>query len=206
MIMTLNLIDVAWLFAWSAASNAVPLFGASYTLLAVAMLYKAGINLPNVLEAIFVTALGASLSKNVMYGLGIFLRAPLSSNRNASLLRRFVVRRSFYVTTFVLAVLPALPLDDYLYLGGGVGGASPLKVNVVALAGKLAKSALEIPLELVGLTFIEGFTRRVGLSFLDLTAMFALLFVMLGYAVIKIDWEKALRRLGLAKRFFGEQE
>ncbi|WP_449462122.1 hypothetical protein PQ610_06320 [Tardisphaera miroshnichenkoae] len=199
----MDLVDLGWLFAVSFLSNATPFFGASYTLIAVGMLYEFGVNPLNVAESIAITAIGASASKNVMYALGMGLRTPLSGNKNISLLKRFAERRSFYVTVFIFAFLPALPLDDYLYVGGGVAAASVPKVNGVALAGKLAKSAFEIPIELAGLAYLGGFTRRFGLSFIDLSAAFAVAFVIIGYVLLKVDWEGVLRRTGLAKRFFG---
>ncbi len=199
----MDLVDLGWLFAVSFLSNATPFFGASYTLIAVGVLYKFGVSPLNVAETIAITAIGASASKNVMYALGIGLRTPLSGNKNVSLLKRFAERRSFYVAVFVFAFLPALPLDDYLYVGGGVAAASALKVNAVALAGKLAKSAFEIPLEIAGLAYLGGFTRRFGLSLIDLSAIFAVAFVIIGYVLLKVDWESVLRKAGLAKRFFG---
>ncbi len=202
----MDLIDLGWLFVVSFLSNATPFFGASYTLIAVGMLYQFGVNPLNVAESIAITAIGASVSKNVMYALGIGLRTPLSGNKNVSLLKKFAKKRSFYVTVFVLAFLPVLPLDDYLYVGGGVAAASALKVNAMALAGKLAKSAFEIPVELAGLFYLGGFTKRFGLSLIDLSASFAVAFVVLGYVLLKVDWESALRKTGLAKCFFGTDE
>ncbi|WP_054854760.1 hypothetical protein [Vulcanisaeta sp. JCM 16161] len=45
----------------------------------------------------------------------------------------------------ILAALPGLPLDDYLYIGTGAASINPLKLNAYILVGKLIKAPSKYP-------------------------------------------------------------
>jgi len=192
------------LFIISFISNATPFFGASYTLPAAGILLKSGVTLPDFLEAVLITAVGASLSKNVMYLAGFGTKAVLSKNKNVSFLQKFADRRSFYWVLVLLAFLPLLPLDDFLYIGGGAVRASPWKVNAAALIGKLLKSFLEIALELEGLGLVGRFSSPLGLGPFRLSLISTGIFVVLSYVLLKLDWQKEVdsfrRRLKQRRR------
>jgi len=190
--MSLDLLFV--LFLISFLSNANPFFGASYTLIAAGLLSKSVFNAFNLFEIILITAVGASISKNVMYAIGIGIKGPLSKNKNSEFLSRIIKNRSFYLTLLVLAFIPLLPLDDFMYIGGGAAKASPLKVNIAALAGKVMKSSFEIPLEMAGLDLIGSATSSVGFGPFELSLTSTLIFILLSVVLLKIDWEATIKR------------
>ncbi|MGC8630950.1 MAG: hypothetical protein ACP5T2_00775 [Thermoprotei archaeon] len=183
------------LFLISFLSNATPFFGASYTLIAAGLLSKSGFTAFNLFEIILITGIGASVSKNVMYAIGIGVKGPLSRNKNSEFLRRIIKNRSFYFALLVLAFIPLLPLDDFMYIGGGAAKASPLKVNLVALVGKVMKSSFEIPLEMAGLGLIGSVTSAIGLGPFRLSLISTLVFLLLGVVLLKIDWEVTEKRV-----------
>jgi hypothetical protein len=122
-----------------------------------------------------------------MYAIGIGLKSPLSKNRNVAFLKKLVNGKSYYLLTLLFAFLPFMPLDDYLYIGGGVSGASASKVNAVAFAGKVIKSSVEIPVELAGLFYVEGLIHVIKLGAVELSLISCLLFVALSYVIMNED-------------------
>ncbi|MEM0373783.1 MAG: hypothetical protein QXV69_04005 [Sulfolobaceae archaeon] len=192
--MGLNVYEIIFLFIVSFVSNATPFFGAPYTIIATTVLLRAGFNLIDYLIVVFVTGLGAGVSKIVMYGIGLGLRKPLKDTKNMKFLARFVNNKSFYVTLFILALLPILPIDDYLFLGGGIVKAPLSKMLSITIISKISKSAIEIALEAAGLIVIAQHTRAFGITEVELGIISSIVFVILGILLFKLDWEKYYTR------------
>lgn len=174
-------------FLISLVSNILPFAGAPYTLVTTYFLLRIGINPIHVLIFIIISGIGAGIAKTFTYLLGIGVRKPLSKNKNLPLLKKFMNSKYFPIILFILAILPGLPLDDYLYIGGGVIKFSLLHMLKITVPAKIFKSGIEIPLELLGVINISSF---LGISPTLLTIIFTIVFLILGIVLIKIDWEK----------------
>lgn len=180
-----------FLFVLSLLSNATPFFGASYTFIATTELLAIGFDLNSFALVVFVTALGATMGKVFIYVGAFGLRGKLQSNKNIRLLGRWLGRAGFYLALFITALIPILPLDDYVYLGAGANKARLTPMLGVTFLAKLSKSAFEILLEFSGILGISLYTRRyLGLTRLDLSIILSVFFVILGVAIYKLDWEK----------------
>jgi len=188
--MPLTLHEIIFLFIISFIANATPFFGAPYTVIATTILLKAGFNLIDYLLVVVITGLGAGISKVVMYAIGVGLRKPLKETKNMKFLAKLVNTRSFYITLFILALLPLLPLDDYLFLGGGIVRANLEKMLTITILSKLTKSAVEIALEAAGLIVIAHYIRAFGITEVELGIISSIIFVILGILFFKLDWEK----------------
>ena len=183
------------IFLVSFVSNATAFFGASYTLIATAELAAFGVSLESFTTIVFVTALGATLGKVVIYYSAVGLKKTLQKNKNVRLLGTWLGKSGFYVGLFVAALLPVLPLDDYVYIGAGANRGKLAPMLGVTFLAKLAKSAFEILLELSGLLEISKLTHRfLGLSRLELSVVASAAFIVLGIAIYKIDWEGFMSR------------
>jgi arginine exporter protein ArgO len=188
------------LFGISLVTNATPFLGASYTLLATAELISMGYSPANFALIVIITGAGATFAKIVLYSGALGLRRELARNKNVRLFHEWLHKRSFYVTLFITAIIPALPLDDYIYIGAGANRARLGPMVGVTFLAKLAKSAVEIFLEFNGILGLSSFTRRIfGFSWLEFSLLTALLFVVLGVVIYKLDWESLLRRARLIK-------
>ena len=178
------------LFLLSFVANATAFFGASYTFIATADLAATGVNLESFTLVVFVTALGATIGKIVIYLSALGLEGRLKKNKNVRLLGTWLGKSGFFLGLFITALLPALPLDDYVYIGAGANRGRLAPMLGVTFVAKLIKSAFEILLELSGLLAISRLTYRfLGLSQLQLSIVASALFVVLGIAIYKIDWE-----------------
>ena len=185
------------LFLLSFVSNATAFFGASYTLIATAELEATGVNLQSFLLVVFVTALGATIGKIVIYLTALGLHNSLQRNKNVRLLGTWLGKSGFYLGLFVTALLPALPLDDYVYIGAGANRGRLAPMLGVTFIAKLVKSAFEILLELSGILEVSRLTHRLlGLSQLQLSIVASAAFVVLGIAIYKVDWEPIVDRAG----------
>ena len=181
------------LFLLSFISNATPFLGASYTFLATTELVANGVSLDSFGLVVFVTALGATLAKIVIYAGAKGFQRNLQKNKNVKLLGRWLGKSSFYLALFVAALIPVLPLDDYVYIGAGANNARLAPMQGVTFIAKLIKSAFEIFLELSGITGVVMLTHRVlGLSRLDVSILFSVATVVIGIAIYKIDWENTI--------------
>lgn len=191
------------LFLVSLIANATAFFGASYTLIATAELSATGVNLESFGLVVFVTALGATIGKIVIYFTAVGLKRSLLKNKNVRLLGTWLGKSGFYVGLFVTALLPVLPFDDYVYIGAGANRGRLGPMLGVTFLAKLAKSAFEILLELSGLLEISRLTHHfLGLSRLQLSVLASAAFVVLGIATYKIDWGPITAAVG---RLFGRK-
>jgi hypothetical protein len=191
------------LFLFSFVANATAFFGASYTLIATADLAATGVNLESFSLVVFVTALGATLGKIVIYFTAVGLKTSLLKNKNVRLLGTWLGKSGFYLGLFVTALLPALPFDDYVYIGAGANRGRLAPMLGVTFLAKLGKSAFEILLELSGLLAISRLTHHLfGLSRLELSIVASAAFVVLGIATYKVDWEAFAVRVG---KLFGRK-
>ncbi len=175
-------------FAVSFISNVTPFFGAAYTVYASLILLDLKPTIPLVALFIVVTALGAAVSKNIMYLIGVALRRPMSRGRNMVLLRGLLKLGYMWLIVVILAIIPGLPLDDYVYVGTGAAGASLTRLNAYVLLGKLIKSAIEIPIELTMLRAAYEATSMLGLTRLDFQVAFAVAFTVAGIMLYRLDW------------------
>lgn len=185
-----TLLALLLLFLLSLVSNATPFFGVSYTFIATTLLLSIGVSADSFAFVVFVTAIGATLGKVFIYAGAKGLRQRLQKNKNIKLLGRWLGRAGFYVALFVTALIPVLPLDDYVYLGAGANSARLAPMLGVTFLAKLAKSAFEILLELSGITGLVALSHQfLGLSRLDLSVILTGFFVVLGVVIYKVDWQ-----------------
>lgn len=194
------LLLLATLFALSFVTNATPFFGASYTLIATTELISTGFTPWNFELVVVFTGLGATLAKIVLYTGAFGFRHELTKNKNIRLFHQWLSMRSFYPAVFITAFIPVLPLDDYVYIGAGANKARLPPMLGVTFLAKLAKSEVEILLELGGIIGIIDITRSfLRLSATELSILFSVFFIALGVVLYKIDWESLLKRTGLIK-------
>ena len=194
------LLVLASLFGISFITNATPFFGASYTLIATAELVSSGFSSGNFFIIVLITGLGATLAKIVLYSGALGLRKELTRNKNIRLLHEWLLKRSFFVALFITAFVPALPLDDNIYIGAGANKAKLAPMLGVTFFAKLAKSAVEIFLEFNGIVDISAITRNIfGFSKLEFSIILSVFFVILGVVLYKLDWESILRKTGVLK-------
>jgi hypothetical protein len=194
------LLVLASLFGISIVTNATPFFGASYTLIATGELVTSGFSLGNFLIIVLVTGLGATVAKGILYSGAFELRGELNKNKNVRLFHGWLRKRSFYLALFVAAFIPVLPLDDYIYIGAGANRAVLGPMLGITLLAKVAKSAFEIYVEFAGIINITHIEKSyLGLSALEFTILLSAVFIVLGIALYKLDWEKLLKRAGVIK-------
>jgi hypothetical protein len=196
---TLLILALAQLFVISFVSNATPFFGASYTLIGTSILIKFGFSLPLFLVVVLISGFAAAIAKLVIYYGALGFQKKLIHNKNILFLRAWLRRRSFYVALFVTALIPVLPLDDYLYIGAGANKAKLLPMIGITVFSKVLKSFAEIALEFAGIIKIAQFTSAFGLSAFEISVFASAFFVVLGIVLYKIDWEKALAKLRIIR-------
>lgn len=184
------------LFAISFVSNATPFFGAPYTLLSTSFLIAVGPSAFNFVVVVVVTAIGASVAKTVIYGGGAGFRRRLEKNRNVRLIGEWLGKRSFYVSLFIAAAFPILPLDDYIYIGAGANKGRLTPMIAVTFLAKIVKGTFEIYLELKGILLVSHYTEIIGVSPLELSVLASIFFVLLGFAIYSVDWSRVLPTKG----------
>jgi hypothetical protein len=187
---------LVWTFLFvlivSFLSNVSPFFGASYTLLATLQLTLIGPSPFNFLVVVVVSAVGATLAKTVIYYGAFELKGIIGKNKNVQLIGRNATKREFYVALFVTALLPILPLDDFIYIGAGASAASLSLMAVVTLLAKILKSGFEIALEL---TLLRGIGQAFGFNRLDITIALIAVFLVIGILIYQVDWQKTYQRI-----------
>ena len=193
--MALSLLSILFLFVIAFISNATPFFGASYTLLATTVLFAYGFTINAFVLVVLVTAIGASLAKLVLYYGGKSAKGQLRKNRNVNLLERWLLHRSFLAVVFVTAVIPGLPLDDYVYIVAGANSAKLVRLFTVTFLAKLVKGFIEIGLEYASFGQIFPETGLFGLSRLVTSILLSVVFLLFGIIFFKLDMEKLFSRL-----------
>ena len=193
--MALSLLSILFLFVIAFISNATPFFGASYTLLATTVLFAYGFTINAFVLVVLVTAIGASLAKLVLYYGGKSAKGQLRKNRNVNLLERWLRHRSFLAVVFVTAVIPGLPLDDYVYIVAGANSAKLVRLFTVTFLAKLIKGFIEIGLEYASFGQIFPETGLFGLSRLVTSILLSVVFLLFGIVFFKLDMEKLFSRL-----------
>jgi hypothetical protein len=189
------LFSLVGLFIVSLVSNATPFFGASYTLIATVELISFGFSIEAFVLIVGITAAGAAMGKLVIYGGAKGFQRQLSRNKNVQLLGGWLQHRRFLWAVFLTALIPALPLDDYIYIGAGAAKARLGPMVSVTVAAKLVKSTLEIALEFFGIVNITNLTRHVlGISSFEFSIILTIVFIILGIFLFKFDWERVLPR------------
>jgi hypothetical protein len=179
-------------FITSFLSNVSPFVGASYTLLAALQLTLLGVTPYNFGVVVIVSAIGATLAKVVIY-LGAFgFKDVLLRNKNVRLIGKYLAKESFYLVLFVAALLPVFPFDDYIFIGAGANSASLGLMSMVTFGSKVIKSTVEIALEV---TILKDLSSVFGLHRIDLTIALTAVFIVIGVAVYKVDWEALYARV-----------
>lgn len=182
-----DLYPYIFLFAISFISNALPFGGAPYTLIGTFYAKELGL-----VSVILITALGAASAKVVLYATGLGSRRLMERNKNYAFFERVIKKRSFLVALFITAIIPGLPLDDFLYLWGGAVKGDLLRMLAVTFAAKLIKSSVEIPLELFALSIASQLTGMNLLSNVYFQLGAVVFFIAIGVILFVVDWEKAL--------------
>ena len=193
--MAVGSFSILILFLVSLGSNATPFFGASYTLIATTALLADGFSLGNFVLIVFVTAIGASLGKLVLYVGGKRFRGRLERNRTVMVLGRMLERKSGLAVVFVTALIPGLPLDDYVYVGAGASSSRLTGMFIVTFLAKVLKGFLEIGLEYAGLGRLYRATGLTGLSRLETSILLSVVFLIVGIVFYKVDLEKVISKL-----------
>ena len=179
----------------SLGSNATPFFGASYTLIATTALLADGFSLGNFVLIVFVTAIGASLGKLVLYVGGKRFRGRLERNKTVMVLGRMLERKSGLAVVFATALVPGLPLDDYVYVGAGASSSRLTGMFIVTFLAKVLKGFLEIGLEYAGLGRFYTATGLTGLSRLETSILLSVVFLIVGVVFYKVDLERVISKL-----------
>jgi len=193
--LALGVFSVLIIFLVSLVSNATPFFGASYTLIATTALLADGFSLGSFVLIVFVTATGASLGKLVIYAGGKGFRGQLGQNKSVMVLERMLERKLGLAVVFVTALIPGLPLDDYVYLGAGASSSRLTGMFIITFLAKVLKSFLEIGLEYAGLGRLYTATGLTGLSRLETSILLSVVFLIIGIAFYKVDLEKLISKL-----------
>jgi membrane protein DedA with SNARE-associated domain len=183
------------LFLVSLGSNATPFFGASYTLIATTALLADGFSVGNFVLIVFVTAAGASLGKLVLYGGGKRFRGRLEQNKTVIVLGRLLERKMGLAIVFVTAIIPGLPLDDYVYMGAGASSSRLTGMFIITFLAKVLKSFLEIGIEYAGLGRLYTATGLTGLSRLETSILLSVVFLIVGAVFYKVDLENVMSKL-----------
>lgn len=145
---------------------------------------------------VLAASVGAASSKIIMYYLGVGLRRPLRRNRNVRFLARYSGSPWTYLLAFVAAVVPGIPLDDFVYMMSGASGLRPWAMALVAFAAKLAKTVAEVAV-VAEVAALVSAALHVGQAYVLL--IFAAGGVVAGVLTLVVDWESMARRLGLLK-------
>lgn len=139
-----------------------------------------------------ITGVGAALAKVLIYYGALGFGGRLRRNRNVRLLSRWMNTKSFLLSLFITAFIPILPLDDYLYIGAGANRARLPEMLAVTISAKIAKSAFEISLELLGIIRVTDYLRVLGITSVELSLLLSVLFLVLGVILYELDWERIL--------------
>ena len=185
--------SLAGLFVVSLVSNATPFFGVAYTLIATTELISFGFSIVGFILVVGITAAGAAIGKLIIYGGAKGFKRQLARNKNVQLLSPWLQDRWFLVAVFVTAVVPLLPLDDFIYIGAGGARAKLAPMLSVTIAAKLVKSAFEIGLEYLGILGAANLaTHFLGLSRIELSVLLMIAMVIMGVLLFKYDWGRFL--------------
>jgi membrane protein DedA with SNARE-associated domain len=193
--LAVGLFSILILFLVSLGSNATPFFGASYTLIATTALLADGFSVGSFVLIVFVTAAGASLGKLVLYASGKGFRGRLGQNKTVMILGRMLERKTGLAVVFVTALTPGLPLDDYVYIGAGASSSRLTGMFIVTFLAKVLKGFLEIGIEYAGLGRLYTAAGLTGLSRMETSVLFSVVFLIVGVVFYKIDLEKLISRL-----------
>lgn len=183
---------VVFVLIVSFVSNVSPFFGASYTLLTTLQLTLLGFTPFNFLALVIISAIGATLAKVVIYYGAFGLRGYLIKNKNVRLIGRSSSSPKFYAVLFATALMPILPLDDFIYIGAGASSTSIGLMASVTLFAKIAKSGFEVALEY---TILKNLQSAFNFQRLDITIVLVCGFLIIGILIYQVDWEATYRRI-----------
>ena len=187
----LHLVIISVFFV-SFLSNVSPFAGASYTLFATLDLTLIGFSPFNFALIVAVSALGATVAKVVIYYGAFGLRKYIVGNKNVQLIGRNSTRGDFFLILFFAALIPLLPLDDFIYIGAGATSASVVAMTSVTFLAKVIKSSFEVAIEF---TILRDLSAYLGFQRIDVTLLLTGIFVVIGILVYKLDWQTTLGRL-----------
>ena len=183
------LFSLAGLFVVSLVSNATPFFGAAYTLIATAELISFGFSIEGFILVVGITAAGAAIGKLIIYGGAKGFKRQLARNKNVQLFSPWLQGRWFLAAVFVAAVIPMLPLDDFIYIGAGAARVKLAPMLSVTVAAKLVKSTFEIGLEYLGILGTANLASHfLGLSRFEFSILLMIVMMIIGVFLFKYDW------------------
>jgi hypothetical protein len=110
-------------------------------------------------------------------------------------LGRMLERKTGLAVVFATALIPGLPLDDYVYVGAGASSSRLTGMFIITFLAKVVKGFLEIGIEYAGLGRLYTATGLTGLSRLETSILFSVVFLIVGVVFYKIDLEKVISRL-----------
>ncbi len=187
------LFSLAGLFVVALVSNATPFFGVAYTLVATTELISFGFSIDAFILVVCITAAGAAIGKLIIYGGAKGFKRQLARNKNVQLFSRWMQDRRFLAAVFVTAVIPMLPLDDFIYIGAGAARVKLAPMLSVTIAAKLVKSTFEIGLEYFGILGTAIFAKHfLGLSRFDFSILLMIAMMIIGVFLFKYDWGRFL--------------
>jgi membrane protein DedA with SNARE-associated domain len=198
--LALSLIANLFLFLIALVSNATPFFGASYVLLATMALYNYGITITGFSTVVVVTAVASSIGKLVLYATGKLTKNKLEKSRNFAIFHQWLEQsnKSSLLLVFATGLVPVVPLDDYVYIAAGAGGAKLGAMFATTLLAKLLKNGLEISFAIWGLRGL--FTMSLlGMSHLETSMLFSSLLLLGGVALYRVDFIRLAERIRTMK-------
>ena len=119
----------------------------------------------------------------------------MEQNKTVMVLGRLLERKTGLAVVFVTALIPGLPLDDYLYVGAGASSSRLTGMFIVTFLAKTLKSFLEIGIEYAGLGRLYTAAGLTGLSRIETSILLSLVFLIVGVVFYKVDPEKVISRL-----------
>lgn len=162
-------------------------------MVATAELISFGFSVGGFILVVGITAAGAAIGKLVIYGGAKGFKRQLARNKNVRLLSPWLQDRRFLAVVFVTAVIPMLPLDDFIYIGAGAARAKLAPMLSVTIAAKLVKSTFEIGLEYLGILGTANLaTHFLGLSRVEFSIFLVIVMMIIGVFLFKYDWERFL--------------
>ncbi|MDP8002625.1 MAG: hypothetical protein ACP5M8_00510 [Caldisphaera sp.] len=177
-------------FILSFISNVIPFGGPPYTIVTVTLLFEIGFKYYWLF--VFIASFGAILSKIVMFLVGKGFSRQLGKNKNVRLISKFSSKKIFYLILFILAIIPVLPFDDYLFIAGGAANISLIKMSSIVSIAKLIKTSLEIYIEL---KIIGIFSYILSISKPTIAVLLTVLFIAVGIIGFKLDWESIVHKI-----------
>ncbi|MEZ0290837.1 MAG: VTT domain-containing protein [Sulfolobales archaeon] len=174
------------IFIVSLVSNVIPFASVPYLLVLIHLLriYR---GVESMLLLVLASALGASVGKIAVYGLGRLMARTVSEStrENIAYLSSRLGKWGF-LAVFIAAATP-VP-DDLVNIPIAFTGYSLVEYFIAVLTGKFI---LKLATVFLGLSIVEAF-ESVGLGYVGSMIVLGLLSILLVYIVARINWRRVL--------------